>query len=76
MATTSLWGGFFVKHRTMSFMFAGDTGYSKDFTDIRERLGSPDILAVPIGAYEPRWFMGTRHLDPAEAVQSVGTSAR
>ena len=65
----TLWGGFYVKHRTMSFMFTGDTGYSKDFTDIRERLGSPDILAVPIGAYEPRWFMGTQHIDPTEAVK-------
>lgn len=65
----TLWGGFFVRHRTLSFMYAGDTGYSKDFANIRERLGSPDILAVPIGAYEPRWFMTTQHVDPAQAVQ-------
>lgn len=65
----SLWGGFYVQHRTLSFFHAGDTGYSKDFADIRQRLGAPDIAAIPIGAYEPRWFMGKQHVDPVEAVQ-------
>ena len=65
----TLWGGFFVKHRTMSFFFAGDTGYSQDFTDIRKRLGEPDLAILPIGGYEPRWFMEKQHIDPTQAVQ-------
>ena len=65
----SLWGGFFVKHHSLSFVYTGDTGYSKDFSDIRARLGAPDIAAIPVGAYEPRWFMEKQHVNPAEAVQ-------
>src|SRR5713226_5746942 len=48
--------------------FAGDTGYSTHFSDIRNRLGSPDIAMLGIGAYEPRWFMKSIHMNPAEAV--------
>jgi L-ascorbate metabolism protein UlaG (beta-lactamase superfamily) len=65
----TLWGGFYVRHHSLSFLYTGDTGYSKDFTDIRARLGPPDLLAVPIGAYEPRWFMAAQHVDPDEAVR-------
>jgi L-ascorbate metabolism protein UlaG (beta-lactamase superfamily) len=65
----TLWGGFYVRHHSLSFMFAGDTGYSQDFADIRKRLGAPDIAAIPVGAYEPRWFMGVQHVDPAQAVK-------
>jgi len=65
----TLWGGFYVKHRSLSFVYTGDTGYSKDFADIRERLGAPDIAVIPVGSYEPRWFMQNQHVDPAGAVK-------
>lgn len=65
----TLWGGFYVKHRNLSFVYTGDTGYSKDFADIRERLGAPDIAVIPVGSYEPRWFMQNQHVDPAGAVK-------
>jgi len=65
----TLWGGFYVKHHSLSFVYTGDTGYSRDFSDIRQRLGAPDLAAIPIGAYAPRWFMGKQHVDPAEAVR-------
>jgi L-ascorbate metabolism protein UlaG (beta-lactamase superfamily) len=48
--------------------FGGDTGYSTHFSDIKARLGSPDIAMLGIGAYEPRWFMKPIHMNPAEAV--------
>src|SRR5690606_34322468 len=54
----------------LSFFFAGDAGYSQDFADIRARFGGFDIAALPIGAYEPRWFMQVMHMNPAEAVQA------
>jgi N-acyl-phosphatidylethanolamine-hydrolysing phospholipase D len=65
----TLWGGWVVRHPELSFFFAGDTGYSKDFGDIGARFGGFDLAAIPIGAYAPRWFMQIMHLDPAEAVR-------
>lgn len=65
----SLWGGFVVEHASLRFFFAGDTGYSQDFRDISARFGPFDLAAIPIGAYEPRWFMKAAHVDPQEAVQ-------
>jgi len=65
-----LWGGFFVKAGGTKAHFVGDTGYDDTlFIDIRKRLGAPDLAMVPIGAYEPRWFMAAHHCDPAEAVR-------
>jgi L-ascorbate metabolism protein UlaG (beta-lactamase superfamily) len=65
----TLWGGWVLRHPELSFFFAGDAGYSRDFADIGARFGGFDLAAIPIGAYEPRWFMKIMHLDPAEAVQ-------
>lgn len=65
----TLWSGWVVKGRGLSFYFSGDTGYSPRLQEIASRLGSPDLAALPIGAYLPRWFMRTQHVDPPEAVQ-------
>ncbi|MGE4130793.1 MAG: MBL fold metallo-hydrolase [Bdellovibrionales bacterium] len=66
----ALWGGFFVRLGEMKVFFAGDTGYGAFFKDIHLRLGSPSVAILPIGAYEPRWFMKEQHMNPAEAVQA------
>ena len=65
----TLWGGFVVEAPDFRFICTGDTGYSADFKDIGKRFGSFDLAALPIGAYAPRWFMQTQHVNPAEAVQ-------
>jgi L-ascorbate metabolism protein UlaG (beta-lactamase superfamily) len=67
----ALWCGFHVRAGGHSVYFAGDTGYGDGslFHTIRQRLGSPDIALLPIGAYAPRWFMRDQHTDPAEAVR-------
>ena len=65
----TLWGGWRIDHPAFKFFFAGDTGYSDDFRDIHSRLGPVDLAALPIGAYEPRWFMQASHVNPEEAVQ-------
>jgi L-ascorbate metabolism protein UlaG (beta-lactamase superfamily) len=48
--------------------FAGDTGYSSHFLQIKGRYGAPDLATLPIGAYAPRWFMKDHHMNPEEAV--------
>ena len=50
--------------------FAGDTAYGPFFREIAGRAGPIDVALLPIGAYEPRWFMSVVHMDPAEAVQA------
>ena len=66
----TLWGGFFVESGPSRIYFAGDSGFCPWFRTIGERLGAPDVALLPIGAYEPRWFMGSQHMNPAEAVQA------
>ena len=65
----TLWGGWVIEQPDFRFLFAGDTGYSPVFKDIGERFGSFDLAAIPIGAYEPRWFMRVMHVNPEEAVK-------
>jgi L-ascorbate metabolism protein UlaG (beta-lactamase superfamily) len=64
----SLWGGYLIENYGRRIYFAGDTGYSTHFSQIKRRLGPPDIAMLGIGAYEPRWFMKPIHMNPAEAV--------
>ena len=75
---TSLWGGFAVFAPDFHWYFSGDTGYSNDFADTRARFaarqqpangGGFDLALIPIGAYQPRWFLAEQHIDPTEAVQ-------
>lgn len=77
-ALRTLWGGYAVLAPDCHLYFAGDTAYSPDFADIRRHLaerqtpargGGFDLALLPIGAYEPRWFMKDQHCNPAEAVQ-------
>ena len=68
-ANQTLWGGWVVRHPQLSFFFAGDTGYSKDFADIGAKFGGFDLAAIPIGSYAPRWFMQIMHADPEESVR-------
>ncbi len=66
-----LWGGFMLRAGGRLVYFAGDTGYSERlFAEIGQRCGSPDLSLLPIGAYEPRWFMRDAHMNPPEAVRA------
>lgn len=66
----SLWGSYMIQHREKLIYFGGDSGYSPHFSEIKKRLGSPDIAILGMGAYEPRWFMKPMHMNPAEAVKA------
>lgn len=66
----ALWGGFVFSAGGARIFFAGDSGYAPHFRDVRARCGPMDAALLPIGAYEPRWFMKDVHMNPAEAVQA------
>jgi L-ascorbate metabolism protein UlaG (beta-lactamase superfamily) len=66
----ALWSGFVLTVRHLRIFFAGDTAYAPFFNEVRQRLGPIDLALLPIGAYEPRWFMQAVHMNPADAVQA------
>lgn len=55
--------------------FAGDTGYGHWFGEIGARYPGIDLALMPVGAYQPRWFMQPMHIDPDEAVRACGELA-
>jgi len=67
----ALWGGFMLRAGGKLIYFAGDTGYGTGniFKAMHARYGAPDLALLPIGAYDPRWFMAAQHTDPEEAIQ-------
>lgn len=74
----TLWGGFAVFTDDCHLFYAGDTGYSREFTRVRQHFaerqhagagGGFDLALLPIGAYAPRWFMAAQHADPDEALK-------
>ena len=50
--------------------FAGDTGDGPHFDEIKKRFGAPRLALLPIGAYQPAWFMSGVHVNPAEALRA------
>ena len=66
----ALWGGFLIEVPGLRWLFAGDSAYGSFYKTIRERLGPIDVALLPVGAYEPRWFMQSVHMNPAEAAQA------
>jgi len=68
---TSLWGGWVIRRGDRQFYFPGDTAFVAElFADIRKRVGPIDVVAMPIGAYEPRQLMRFEHLDPGDALHA------
>ena len=73
------WCGYVIECRERIVYFAGDTAFGPHFAWIREKFGSPHLALLPIGAYEPRWFMSPVHMAPDEAgraheILAAGTS--
>jgi len=65
----TLWSGFALEASGVRALFAGDTAYHPDSADVGSRYGPFDLAMMPIGAYDPRWFMHVVHVDPEEAVR-------
>jgi N-acyl-phosphatidylethanolamine-hydrolysing phospholipase D len=66
----TLWSSWHIAWGDFHVWFGGDTGYNDvQFKQIGDRLGSVDLAIIPIGAYKPRWFMQTVHVNPEEAIK-------
>ncbi|MEH7108853.1 MBL fold metallo-hydrolase [Bacillus sp. JJ1764] len=66
---TSHWGGFVFRSGDETHYFVGDTGYFSGFKQIGERF-EIDTVYMPIGAYEPEWFMKDSHINPEDSVKA------
>jgi L-ascorbate metabolism protein UlaG (beta-lactamase superfamily) len=66
----TLWCGYVIETAGRVVYFAGDTAFGAHFAQIRERFGIPRLALLPIGAYQPRWFMSPIHMAPDEAVRA------
>jgi len=64
----TLWCGWTLRTAAANVFFAGDTALHPEFAAIASRLGPFDLVMLPIGAYDPRWFMRAVHMDPDDAV--------
>jgi L-ascorbate metabolism protein UlaG (beta-lactamase superfamily) len=66
----TLWCGYVIKTSQGNIYYAGDTGYSDEvFKGIRKQCGPFRLSLLPIGAYQPTWFMSPIHTSPEEAVR-------
>jgi L-ascorbate metabolism protein UlaG (beta-lactamase superfamily) len=69
-ANRALWGGFVIEGAGLSIYHSGDTAYFEGFADIGRRFPRLDAALLPIGAYDPRWFMSKQHMNPDDALQA------
>lgn len=67
-----LWGGFVLRGPEGVAYHAGDTAFFEGFREIGERCGPIDWAMLPVGAYEPRWFMQPQHMNPEDALDAFG----
>lgn len=65
-----LWGGFVVEGSSARVYHSGDTAWFEGFKEIGQRFPGLDAAMLPIGAYDPQWFMSKQHMNPEEAVQA------
>lgn len=66
----SLWGSWGIELKGAKIYHAGDTGFGPHFKEIREKWGQADLALIPVGAYEPRWFMKAMHMNPSDALKA------
>jgi L-ascorbate metabolism protein UlaG (beta-lactamase superfamily) len=66
----TLWGGFVVEGSSARVYHSGDTAWFEGFREIGRRFPQLDAAMLPIGAYDPSWFMEKQHMNPEQAVQA------
>ena len=67
---TGTWGGFVIEGAGVTIYHAGDTAWFAGFQEIGERFPGLDVALLPIGAYEPGWFMERQHMNPEQALSA------
>ena len=67
----TLWCSWLLDSGARRYYFAGDSGYFHGFAEFGRRFAPIDVAFLPIGAYEPRWFMRYQHVNPAEALAAA-----
>jgi L-ascorbate metabolism protein UlaG (beta-lactamase superfamily) len=68
----TLWGGFVIQGRGATLYHSGDTAWFEGFAEIGRRFPGIDAAMLPIGAYDPAWFMEKQHLNPEQALAAFG----
>ena len=66
----SLWCAWLIESDRRKYFFGGDSGYFHGFAEFGKKFGPIDVAMLPIGAYEPRWFMRYAHMNPSEAYRA------
>jgi len=69
-SNATLWGGFVLEAAGRRVYHSGDTAYFDGFKQIAQRTGPPEVALLPIGAYQPEWFMRRQHMNPQDAVNA------
>jgi N-acyl-phosphatidylethanolamine-hydrolysing phospholipase D len=65
-----LWGGYIIRGPEGTAYHSGDTAFFDGFAEIGSRCGPIDWAMLPIGAYEPRWFMQPQHMNPEDSLKA------
>jgi L-ascorbate metabolism protein UlaG (beta-lactamase superfamily) len=67
----ALWCAFVIATPSGKIFHAGDTAYGDGrlFRELFLKYRGFRLANLPVGAYEPRWFMKNQHVDPEEAVR-------
>ena len=69
-SNTTLWGGFVISTPLHQVYYSGDTAMGQHFELIEQRFQKLSLVMLPIGAYEPGWFMNNAHINPQEALMA------
>jgi len=67
-----LWGSWLIEGNDRKIYFGGDSGYFRGYREFGKKYGPIDAVLLPVGLYEPRWFMKAHHMNPEEAVRAAG----
>jgi L-ascorbate metabolism protein UlaG (beta-lactamase superfamily) len=68
----TLWGGFVIQGKGATLYHSGDTAWFEGFAEIGRRFPGIEAALLPIGAYDPAWFMERQHMNPEQALAAFG----